>query len=83
MIKELTKLKLQRTRIDSLMRKMKTIIAETILRLFEEYLFSKYSGIVEALRYFEMILVRFPKISQASAEPINAFPTPIHAADTP
>lgn len=57
--------------------------AETIFRLFEEYRFSKYSGIVDALRCLEIILVRFPSIIHASIEPMTAFPMPIHAADTP
>ena len=62
---------------------MKIITAEAVFRCFEPYLFSKYSGIVDASRYFDMVRVRLPRMTHASSEPMTALPMPIQVAEAP
>ncbi len=59
-------------------KNMNTITADAVLSPFESYLFSKNSGIVDALRCFDIFLVLSPSRTHARALPIRAFPTPIH-----
>ena len=64
-------------------RKINTIIDAPIFSGCDANRFPKNCGMVAESRCWLMILVRLPRITQASNEPMIALPIPAHVAETP